>query len=169
MSLPVPKRASYVLGIVKRGKILIATFALLLGSLALFSEPSFGVDSTTALGEHNAIPITVTTLSGSPICPSFSFSQIPRSPELFVGKLSPSSPQSLCDTGQHPTLAVYRRNWTTHIMTLLHPLMQVPVNAANGPGIIQSAYDPYVAQVGKETWVAFECTGPHIAGAAACA
>lgn len=116
------------------------------------------------LGERVAIPITVTASSGSPICPSFSFSQIPRSPNLFVGKLKTSTDQGVC--AGHVTLALFSIDWDTHVMTLLHPLMEVPVSS--GPSIIADAYDPYVAEFGNEDWVAFECGGPHIPGTSSC-
>jgi hypothetical protein len=51
-------------------------------------------------------------------------------------------------------------------MTLLHPLIELPIS--NGPRLVENAYDPYAAKFGADTWIAFECSGPHIAGASAC-
>src|ERR1700743_1133480 len=97
--------------------------ALLLTIILFHLHPA----AAQTLGEHDAIPITVTTASGAPVCRSFSFSQIPGSPELFVGKFIPSSAQSLCaDGGKHSTLALFRLTWTTHVMTVVQPLLQIP-------------------------------------------
>jgi hypothetical protein len=121
-----------------------------------------GLDQT--LGVGNAVPISVVSEDGTAICPSFSFSQVPQSPDLFVGKLKQSKDGREC--GGELTLALFRLDWTTHVMTLLHTLLPIPL--AHGESTITRAYDPYVQAFGDDIWVAFECVGLHITGTSAC-
>ena len=94
-----------------------------------------------------------------------SFSQVPQDRALFVGKAVGAGANGKCVWPV--TLALFHLDWNTHKMTLVHRLMEVPLEV--GPHqVIQNAYDPYVAEFHGETWVAFECAGQGIAGVSAC-
>jgi hypothetical protein len=141
--------------------LLLVAFALALaGTSRADAQPATG----PTIGSGQAEPITVVSSDGTPICPNFSFSQVPKSPNLFVSKLRQNKDGRLCAGEQ--TLALFQFDWRTHVMTLLHTLMSVPLE--HGGYTIANAYDPYVAAFAGDVWVAFECVGPHIPGTSAC-
>jgi hypothetical protein len=145
-------------------KILLACALLLVGvGRTAQAQPRTPADDET-LGDGDAIAITVKSETDGPLCYSFSFAQIPYSSDLFISKLRTGSEKDKC--GGHWTLALFRLDWRTHVMTLMHPLMETPVGVDQRT--VQAAYDPYVERFRDKTWVAFECVGPQISGTSAC-
>ncbi len=141
---------------------LISVWVLSVASLATSSAHAGGA-KMGAFGSGLA-PISVVTSDGSPLCPSFSFAQVPHRADLFLGKYRKSDGKSVC--GGALTLALFRFDWHSHVMTLLHPVLSVP--QSYGKGTITAAYDPYAELFNNEIWVSFECVGAHIAGVSAC-
>jgi hypothetical protein len=128
-------------------------------SVARAEEPGAKV-----LGQESLILISIVRADGQPICPSFSFAQIPGRPEWFLGKNPIGDGKNPCGGAQ--ALNLFRLDWNTHVMTLVHPVLQTPITY--GSGTITAAYDPWVEKHTGELWVSFECAGLHIAGTSAC-
>jgi len=155
------------------GTVLLAVSVLLL-IVALKCQPALAQQSDEAaglvkkdgrmLGEDIAARITVKSANGEPLCPSFSFSQIPDLPNLFIGKLKGSTPKGVC--AGNVTLALFKLDWSTGIMTFLHTVVQVPFTYRNAT--IIAAYDPFVLSYKGKSWVAFECVGLHLSGTSSC-
>ena len=139
----------------------VVLFVILFGLPVALSQAA---PTGPTLGDGDTVPIAVVTADGSPICHSFSFSQMPQALDFFVGRVKTSTARDVC--GGPVTLALFRFDWASHVMTMQHLLMQVP--ASVGAATIDAAYDPSVAEFGGEAWVAFECAGRFIAGTSTC-
>jgi hypothetical protein len=130
----------------------------------LVAAPAIADPAEAFLGENTAVPVSVVGIDDAPICPNFSFSQIPDQPTQFLSKVKAAKGDNLC--GGAWGLALFRFDWRTHVMTMLHPVLEVPVQHQDQTILV--AFDPTAERYRGELWVAFECAGRHVAGSSAC-
>jgi hypothetical protein len=113
--------------------------------------------------------IEVVTADGKLVCNSVSFTQFPDEPKLFVGRLFHyADEEPVVGTAQecwHPkkklgwtSLALFRMDWNQGRLVLGNTVFQTKQQLPSGSKII-SSYDPYLAKINGQNYIAFECFG----------
>jgi hypothetical protein len=113
----------------------------------------------------DAVHAVEVVANGQPLCNSVAFSQLLSKLDLFVGRIQNSGTTS-CDESAW-TLGLFLMDWKRYRLELVKRLIDLPVRVQSNQELL-SAYDPYTAEFGGETWVAFECGGQGIGLWATC-
>jgi hypothetical protein len=104
-------------------------------------------------------------IGNSGLCNSVAFSQLQGDPDLFLGRIRPGNPLT-CDRTPW-TLGVFQMRWSDYRLHFLHPALDLPAKIGVNMELTY-AYDPHTAELGNETWVAFECFGRGISTWSTC-
>jgi hypothetical protein len=107
----------------------------------------------------DAVTISVTK-DGGGLCNSVSFSQIPRHPDLFLGRLKENTSPDKC-SGNNWSIALFEMNWEKKELRFVKYILRPPFAIATDGRTIQSVYDAYSIEFNDEIWITFECAAPE--------